>query len=275
MINLLCLIWTSLAPTIDAHGIRVHAVKSEFQAGTTQVRVLLPDRMVKAKRYPVLYVLPVEAKNGRRYGDGLTEIRRNNLHNKHDLICVAPTFSNLPWYADHPKDKAIRQESYFVNTVVPFVDKTYPTQAKQDGRLLLGFSKSGWGAFCLLLRHPKMFGRAAAWDAPLMMKPPGKYGSKPIFGSTKNFDRYRMTALLQSRGKGLGKSPRLILTGYGNFRTQHVHFRKLMQEFEVPHVYRDGPKRKHHWNGGWVPETVKLLLTSGSPKNDKPGIDRP
>lgn len=267
MFELLCLVWSSLASMIDAHGVRVHNIKSEYQAGTTQIRVLLPDRLDKGKRYPVLYVLPVEARNGNRYGDGLAVIRKSNLHNKHGLICVAPTFSHLPWYADHPSDKTIRQESYFLKTVVPLVDKTYPTQAKRDGRLLLGFSKSGWGAFCLLLRNPTTFGKAAAWDAPLMMKPPGRYGSKPIFGSVKNFERYRITALLKKQGTALGQSPRLILTGYGNFRPQHVAFRKLMQELKVPHVYRDGPKRKHHWNSGWVAEAVGLLVAS-----EKPGV---
>ena len=73
----------------------------------------------------------------------------------------------------------------FSKVVVPFVEKSYPVPAKCDSRLLLGFSKSGWGAWSLLLRHPDVFGRAAAWDAPLMMDRFGKYGTSPIFGSQK------------------------------------------------------------------------------------------
>ena len=90
---------------------------------------------------------------------------------------MAPTFSHLPWYADHPTDPDIRQESYLLEVVIPFIEANYPARADRRGRLLLGFSKSGWGAYSLLLRHPDVFGKAAAWDAPLMMSEPGKYGS--------------------------------------------------------------------------------------------------
>jgi hypothetical protein len=59
------------------------------------------------------------------------------------------------------------------------------------GLLLLGFSKSGWGAlFSLLLRHPDVFGKAAAWDAPLVMDSPGRHGNGDIFGTPENFEKY-------------------------------------------------------------------------------------
>ncbi len=113
----------------------------------------------------------------------MKEVKKLDLHNKIGVIFVVPTFSHLPWYADHPTKPEVRQETYFVKVVVPFIDKTYPVKAEAAGRLLLGFSKSGWGAWSLLLRHPDLFSKAAAWDAPLMMDKPGKYGSGDIFGA--------------------------------------------------------------------------------------------
>jgi len=106
----------------DDNGFLIHSITSPYQAGTTHVRVLLPERMDPGKRYTVLYVLPVEAGQGSQYGDGLQEIKRRHIHSRHDLICVAPTFSHLPWYADHPTDAEIRQETYFIKTVVPLVE---------------------------------------------------------------------------------------------------------------------------------------------------------
>ena len=244
----------------DDNGFLVHEVESEFQSGKTLIRVLLPDQLEKDRRYPVIYVLPVEAGTENRYGDGLLEVKKLDLHNKHGVIFVAPTFSHLPWYADHPTDKTIRQESYFVNVVVPFVEKTYPVQANADGRLLLGFSKSGWGAWSLLLRHPDLFGRAAAWDAPMMMERIGKYGNAPIFGDQGNFEAYRISSLLREKGKDLGDDKRLILTGYGNFRSEHEGVHALLDELKIPHEYRDGPQRKHDWHSGWVEEAVELLV---------------
>lgn len=175
----------------ETTGILLHSVSSPYQNGKIAIRVLLPDRMEQSERYTVVYVLPVEAGNETRWGDGLVEVMKNDLHNKHRVIFVAPTFSQLPWYTDHPTNPLVRQETYFTEIVVPFVERTYAASQKAEDRLLLGFSKSGWGAWSLLLRHPQTFGRAAAWDAPLIVDRLGKYGTNEIFGTQENFERYR------------------------------------------------------------------------------------
>lgn len=123
---------------VDEHGFRTHRVTSEFQAGETLIRVLLPEKFEPGERLNVLYLLPVEANSEHRYGDGLIEAKKLDLANKHRLICVAPTFSHLPWYADHPTDKTIRQETYFLKVVVPAIEKWYPasrTRRPAAGRL--------------------------------------------------------------------------------------------------------------------------------------------
>ena len=136
-------------PHGSENGFHVHRIESEYQRGVTEIKVLLPDRMEPSKRYPVLYVLPVEAGNGKQYGNGLVEIKKHDLHNKHGVICVEATFSQLPWYADHPTGAKIRQETYFLKVVLPFLEQHYPVTTERGGRFLLGFSKSGWGAFTL------------------------------------------------------------------------------------------------------------------------------
>ncbi len=244
----------------DANGFLVHEVRSPYQAGVTRIRVLLPDQMEPGRRYPVVYVLPVEAGDENRYGDGLLEVKKHNLHNKLRVIFVAPTFSHLPWYADHPTKPDLRQETYFIQVVVPFIEKTYPAEARAAGRLLLGFSKSGWGAFSLLLRHPDRFGKAAAWDAPLAMARPDRYGMGEVFGTQENFEKYRIAGLLEARAGDLQKEKRLMLYGYGNFRDQHVQAHTLMTRLQIAHENRDGPPRRHDWHSGWVSEAVEWLV---------------
>jgi S-formylglutathione hydrolase FrmB len=244
----------------DSDGFLVHEVRSPYQAAMTQIRVLLPDKLEEGKRYPVVFVLPVEAGTGDHYGDGLLELKKLDLHNKLQAIFVAPTFSHLPWYADHPTNTEIRQETYFIKVVVPFIEKTYPVQTGASGRLLLGFSKSGWGAFSLLLRYPDMFAKAAAWDAPLVMDRPGRYGTGEIFGTPENFKKYQIPKLLEARAETFGQGKRLILLGYGNFRDHHKKAHALMMDLKIAHEYRDGPARKHDWHSGWVAEAAELLL---------------
>ncbi len=254
-------------------GVLLHRVRCEYQAGETSIRVLLPDACEDGKRYQVLYVLPVEPGSSYRWGNPLQEIQRLDLQNKHPLICVYPTFSHWPWYADHPNDPTIRQERYFVHVVVPFIDKSYPVSPSAEGRLLVGFSKSGWGAFSLLLRFPSLFGRAAAWDAPLNMPAPNRFGMERIFGSQENFERYQITKLLRSAGPKLGAHRRLIHLGYGNFREHHTAIEELLEDLAIPHYYCDGPARRHAWTSGWLPKAIECL-TDSSEENRVSGDSR-
>lgn len=241
-------------------GVLVHAAHSPLQAGATEIRVLLPDNLDRGRKYPCLYLLPVEAGTGDRYGDGMRAARMANLHNRFQAICVLPTFSALPWYCDHPSDPHLRQETYFLDVVLPFIEREYPAEPSPSGRRLVGFSKSGWGAFSLLLRHPDRFGRAAAWDAPLMADKPNRFGMGPIFGTQANFDRYRITALVETQSQALRGGPRLIHLGYGNFRDDHAQFERLLLRDNIPHVYHDGPRRSHVWDSGWLSEAVECLF---------------
>ena len=208
----------------------------------------------------MVYVLPVERLNSPKFGDGLLEVKQADLHNQYQAIFVTPTFWHIPWYGDHATNQAIRQESYLLDVVLPFIEKTYPARAEAEGRLLLGFSKSGWGACTLLLRHPEVFGKAAAWDTPMMMDRPAGFGSKDIFGTQENFEKYQITKLLDKQAKVLGTGRRLILMGYGNFRAQTQQAHELMTKLKIDHEYKDGPERKHIWGSGWLPEAVNLLF---------------
>jgi hypothetical protein len=239
------------------NGFVVHAVQSEFQAGTTQIFVRAPAKITGGPLL-ALYILPVEEHDEKRWGDARAEIAKLDLADRYGVICVFSTFSHLPWFADHPSDPHIRQETYFLKVVLPFVERMYPVGTDRFSRALLGFSKSGWGAWTLLLRHPDIFERAAAWDAPMTMEVP-RYGMAPIAGTQENFERYRVTTLLRERGKLLGNEPRLMLAGWDFYRAQTQGAHKLMQELKIPHIYRDGPQRRHHWDSGWMTELARWV----------------
>lgn len=255
-------------------GEDVHTVQSPRQAGETLVRVFIPDGEVADRPLRALYVLPVEAGTEERWGDPAEEIRRLDLANKHSVVVVLPTFSALPWYADHPTDPGLRQEAYLLEDILPLVETEYSVDARPEGRLLVGFSKSGWGAWSLLLRHPDVFGGAAAWDAPLMQAAPDKYGMGPIFGSQENFEQYRLTSLVRRQAEVFRKRCRLVLTGYAaGFREHHSAMHDLLDSLGISHSYRDGPQRKHHWQSGWLEESVAILTAgcgSGNAQGRKP-----
>ena len=92
----------------------LYVLSSHHQAHDLPLRVLLPKKLDKVKSPGVLYVLPIEPEIQFRFGDGLTTVEQHDLHNKFGLIAVAPSFSDWPWYANHPTDPKIQFDKYCI-----------------------------------------------------------------------------------------------------------------------------------------------------------------
>ena len=240
--------------------IKVFELDSPNQAGPTEVHVLAPTEPVNANQWRVLYLLPVEKLDGQKWGNALDEILQHDLHNRFGLLCVYPTFSNLPWFANHPTDPEIQQEKYLLQCVLPLIDKEYGIPSAAENRFLIGFSKSGYGAWSLLLRNPNLFSKAAAWDAPLMMQEPNRYGMGPIYGSLENFHAYQITELLKIAHSKLGSRTRLVHGGYANFKTHHQEVDEMIRSLQLKSHFQDGPARAHSWNSGWLAPLLKELV---------------
>src|SRR5262245_48080245 len=72
----------------DVDGFLQHTVISPYQSGETDIRILMPEKMAAGERLPIVYVLPVEARGKTKFGDGLIEVRKRDLHNKHRAVYV-------------------------------------------------------------------------------------------------------------------------------------------------------------------------------------------
>ncbi len=243
-----------------------HRIASPFQYDSTTIRVLLPDKIVPTETYHVLLLPPGEMDSRSQKG-GLHEVMKYDYHNKYNLICVAPEFTSKPWYCDHASDMGRQDESHFLRTVIPFIDDQYPTLKSAEGRLLMGFSKSGWEAFTLLIRNPEMFQKAIGWDSGIRVDT-GPISEEErmqridsLFGGEENFEKYRLTTLLRERGNELGKETRLFYYNTEGTRGPGgVEIHKLMVELEIPHLYLYEPHRKHSWDSGWIPAAVRFLV---------------
>ncbi len=255
------------AVEVDENGFRIHRVESEYQARETVVRVLLPSDYDPSKAYRVLFVLPVVAHDDRRFGDGLLEVKRHGFHDQDQLVCVAPEFSHLPWYADHDRNEKRRDESYLLKEVIPLVEENYSVVRDKRGRLLMGFSKSGWGAFTLLIRNPDTFYRAVGWDSGIRVDTgPIEEGDRQerirlYFGTAANFEQHRITTLIRERSGALGSEARLFYYNTeGSRAVGGAMIHQLMVRKGIPHRYLFEPKREHRWDSGWLPEAVAFLV---------------
>ena len=256
------------ATAITKNGVKIHTVETQYQNGEQEIHVLLPDDYKEGKLYHVLYLLPVEKGFNQRYGYGLGVLKEMNAHNKYDIIIVQMGFEKEPWYGDHVSNPKTRQASYLKEFIIPFIEKHYSTKNAPEGRLLLGFSKSGWGAFSLILTYPEFFGYAASWDAPMFFDR-FHYSMEQVYGTLEQLNAYRPDLLVSRQKKHFLKKARLVLTGemdWGrsisafNGGSHTVEMHKLLEKEGVKYIFNNTLKVPHRWNKQWMAPTLEALI---------------
>ena len=245
-------------------GIRCYTVTSAYQKGPNKLEVLLPDNYSPTNHYRVLYLLPVNAGTDGQWGSGIVEARRLHLQNQYQMICVAPAYEILPWYGDNPDQTAVRQSSYVLDVVIPFVDQTFSTVTNKEGRLLTGFSKSGFGALGLFLMHPDTFGKVAVFDSFVnlpQLKNYTEWGLAETYGPMENFDRYDVLELMRKQKTILQKPPcRItILAGGPGSRIGVDALQSKLKDYNIPYIYILGSTMEHTWTSGWLAPAVASI----------------
>ena len=253
---------------VRATEVKTHVIESEYQNGKQEIRVLLPDDYRKDGSYRVLYVLPVGKGFRKRFGYGLGVLKQMNAHNQHNLIIVQMGFEKEPWFGDHATNPKVRQASHVKDFVVPFIEKKYSTLGTPEGRLLFGFSKSGWGAFSLILKYPEFFGYAAAWDAPITFTT-FHYGMKPVYGTPEQLALYRPDLLTPKQKKFFEKKTRLVLTGKKIWGKETEQTHALLNKSGLKHHYDNSLEFPHRWDKAWMEPTLSALLTLTEQDNAK------
>jgi len=253
---IVCLMFSVInLPAADKEW-KIWTMESPYQQGRQEIRVLLPDNYDPDKKYRVVYVLPV----GIGPGSALRIFKKENLQNRFGVILVEMTYEKAPWFGDHATDPLVRQESYLTDFVVPFVEKNYSTVGTAEGRLLFGFSKSGWGAYALILRQPDFFGYAAAWDAPFLFDD-FHYGMDEVFGTKEQLAKYRPDLLVTAQARHFQEKTRLVMGGEEKWGTliptpsggsHTVEMHDLMEKEGVRHLYRPDLKTLHTWSKDWI-----------------------
>jgi len=75
-----------------------------------------------------------------------------------------------------------RYEDFFIQELVPAMDRKYRTIARAGSRGITGTSMGGYGALPLAMRHPDVFGSASAHSAALLPKFPNPLPTEGRWG---------------------------------------------------------------------------------------------
>lgn len=149
---------------------RVEAVpfESKLVGKPLPYNVLLPSDYARTgrekTRYPVLYLLHGL---GGGAGDWVSQRARLAEHaSEHRLIIVVPEGRD-GWYTDSATVAADKFETYFVEELIPDVQRRFRTVEAREGRAVAGLSMGGYGALKFGLKHPSKFALAASMSGAL------------------------------------------------------------------------------------------------------------
>ena len=126
-----------------------------------------------SKRYPTLYFLHGLFENEHSWMDRGGEQSWESLTEKGELtdfIVVLPD-GGRSFYVNS-QDGHERYEDFFIQELVPEIDRRYRTLAVAGERGISGTSMGGYGALHLGMRHAEVFGSASAHSAALLPKFP-------------------------------------------------------------------------------------------------------
>lgn len=137
----------------------------------------------RSARYPTLYYL-----HG-LFEDDRSWIERGGEQVLEDLLGtreVRPFIVVLPdggkTFYINSYDGRVRYEDFFIQELVPYIDRHYPTIPDRGARGVGGTSMGGYGALHLAMRHADVFGSASAQSAALFEKFPHPLPSEGRWG---------------------------------------------------------------------------------------------
>ncbi len=147
--------------------------------------VIVPDEYNQLEvKYPVLYLLHGYSGN---YLNWITQVPKlKDYVDEFQMIVVCPDGGYNSWYFDSPMDSSVRYESFMTKILVPYIDSSYRTLTDRNHRAICGLSMGGHGALYLAIRHPDLYGAAAAISGGVDIRPfPDNWDIKKQLGAEK------------------------------------------------------------------------------------------
>jgi len=238
----------------------------------------------KAKHYPVLYLL--HGFSG-HYDNWTTKTKLSDYAAQYSMIIVTPE-GNDGWYLDSATVPSDKYETYFIEELIPDVQRRFRANATREGRAIAGLSMGGYGALKFGLKHPEKFAfagslsgaiSAATWGEKELSPGPIRESLLQTFGPANSPARVandvtrlamEFSAALLPKAPPSGpddrgpakKKPALpylyIDCGTEDFLFKdNRDFVRLLVELKIPHEYRQLPG-SHNWKY-WDAQVQEVL----------------
>lgn len=159
------------------------------------------------------------------------------IEGRGDLDVAEVRYAHMVWYNERVRAEAQRQIDLLAG----------------DRVILVGFSKSGLGAWHLAsaLRQP-----AAAtiiFDAPVAHQEiPVQWGAAPFYDDVGTWRQDLPIHRIRDFRQSVAPDHRLILIAGAHFDADMVALSGALDEAHYEHTFLRHPEIAHHWNSGWL-----------------------
>ena len=197
------------------------------------------DGMKDNSQMPTFVFLPATAPDDAAYGEP-----PGRLGCCPDAIIRHVRFPGLVWYNKSVQDDAIAQiRSFGAETAA-----------------LIGFSKSGLGAWNIAMAIPDLASATVIFDAPVARRTLPPWGTDPFYADDDAWRQDLPILHVKRFHETMSRSHKLVLVAGPAFREEMRALSKALSSLGRRHVFLDRPDMKHHWNSGWIEPAVTALL---------------
>jgi len=172
------------APPVASATVLCEAVPSTILRRSVDVCVALPTSYASSsRRYPTLYFLHGLFENERSWSErGGQQVLEDLWAQKQvgEFLVVLPDGGKTFYVNAYGGYE--RYEDFFIQELIPSIDRKYRTISSARARGISGTSMGGYGALHLAMGHPDVFGSVSAHSAALIAKIPNPIPSTGRWG---------------------------------------------------------------------------------------------
>ena len=215
------------------------------------------------RNYPVIYFLDGHSGDGKRLFYDFYKDELMKQSDQFNVIMVAVGGVNT-WYFDSPVNPEVKWQQFLIKELIPFVDASYRTIAKREGRAITGLSMGGHGSFYTAFRHPQFFIAAGSTSGGVDFRPwPDNWDIAAMLGKKTEHEKNWDSNVVINNLNALPKTKMAIYFDCGIndfFLEVNRALDKKMTDMKIVHSYEEFPggHTQDYW-GRSLPKHVEFF----------------
>lgn len=160
-----------------------------------------------------------------------------------EASCYTVKYPELVWYNANIRSQAIAQIQ------------------SRDRRpiVLVGFSKSGPGAWNIARAIPELVSATIIFDAPMTREELPMWGAEQFYKGDKDWQKDLPINSISEFQDAMSDTHRLVLISAEGWHSEMAQMSKALSLAGCRHSFIARPDMKHHWNSGWIEEGLREL----------------